>query len=178
MNRERTRFRPFKVLWVLMSFIPMTVQAQTPTPTSTPLPPIGDGFLASYYNNPSPVGTPTYTRIEESTNFNWFNWSPEDGTINADYFSARFTGFLVPPVAGSAPYTFSVAPENGGVSLIITNSAAVTQWPGPFTATYTAVVTLPAATPVPIELDYTASAGVGPTAVNLSWKYSTSPGFN
>ncbi len=175
MNRASLDSRLFKMLWVFVFFIPMTSVAQTPTPTSTPLPAIGDGLLASYYNNSTLTGAPAYTRTEESTNFNWFNCSPEDGVINKDNFSARFTGFLVPPVAGSAPYTFSLSPQNGGVSLLINNSVLISQWPGPFSATYTAVATLPAATPVPIEMDYTAATGAN--AVNLSWKYSTAPGF-
>jgi hypothetical protein len=155
--------------------IPTILLAQTATPTATPLPPIGDGMLGSYYNNPTLTGTPAYTRVEESTNLNWFNCSPEDGVVQPENFSSRFTGLLVPPVAGSAPYTFSVAPENGGVSLLISQTPVINQWPGPFTATYTGVVTLSAATPVPLEMDYTAATS--PTALNLSWKYATSPTF-
>jgi hypothetical protein len=179
MSRESTKAQgnwagPFKMLWVFIFWGPVVSMAQTPTPTLTPLPAVGDGFLASYYNNPTLTGSPAYTRIEESTNFNWFNCSPEDGIIQPDNFSARFTGLLVPPIAGSAPYTFSVAPQNGGVSLVVNNSVAVNQWAAS-TATYTAVVTLAGATPVPLEMDYTATTGAA--ALNLSWKYSASPGF-
>ena len=156
-------------------FLPSALLAQTATPTATPLPPIGDGMLASYYNNPTLSGSPVFTRVEESSNFNWFNCSPEDGVVQPDNFSVRFTGLLVPPVAGSAPYTFSVAPQNGGVSLLISQTPVVSQWPGPFTATYTGVATLSASIPVPLEMDYTAATGAA--ALNLSWKYSTSPTF-
>jgi hypothetical protein len=165
----------FKFLWVLVFLIPGVSTAQTPTPTLTPLPPIGDGMLASYYNNTTLSGTPAYSRVEESSNLNWFLCSPEDGIIQPDNFSARFTGFLVPPAGSSAPYTFIVTPQNGGVSLSINNSAVISQWPGPSSASATAVVTLAASSPVPLEMDYTAATGSA--AVNLSWKYSTASGL-
>ena len=164
-----------KLFLFYLFWAPVISSAQTPTPTTTPLPPVGDGMLASYYNNPTLSGTPAYTRIEQSSNYNWPGCSPEYGVIQPDNFSARFTGLLVPPVAGSAPYTFLVTPQNGGVSLLVNNSAVVSQWPGPFSAPYTAVVTLPALTPVPLEMDYTASAPAT-YALNLSWSYPSSPG--
>ena len=162
-----------RVSLVFISLLPAGSFAQTPTPT--PLPPIGDGMLASYYNNTTLSGTPAYTRVEESSNLNWFNCSPEDGIVQPDNFSARFTGFLVPSAGSSAPYTFVVTPQNGGVSLSINNSTVISQWPGPSSAPSTAVVTLSASTPVPLEMDYTAATGTA--ALNLSWKYSTAPGL-
>jgi len=165
-----------KMLLLYIFLAPVISSAQTPTPTTTPLPPIGDGMLASYYNNPTLSGTPAYTRIEQSSNYHWYNCSPEYGVIRPDNFSARFTGLLVPPIAGSAPYTFTLIPQNGGVSLTIDNNVLISQWPGPFSSTYTAVVTLAAATPVPIEMDYTVSAPATAAALNLSWKYAGSNG--
>ncbi len=164
----------FRLLLFSLLMFPTVLPAQTATPT--PLPPIGDGMLASYYNNTTLTGTPAYTRVEESTNLNWFNCSPEYNVIQPNNFSARFTCFLVPPL--SAPYTFTVIPENGGVSLTVNNSVLIppppSAWPGPASATYTAVVTLPASTPVPIEMDFTKTTGNA--ALNLSWNYPGSPG--
>jgi hypothetical protein len=157
-------------LFLFLIFFPAISSAQTPTPT------IGDGMLASYYNNTTLTGTPAYTRIEESSNYNWFNCSPEYSVIQPNNFSARFTGFLVPPL--STTYTFTVIPENGGVSLTVNNNILIppppSSWPGPFSATYTASLTLPASTPVPIEMDFTKTTGNA--ALNLSWNYPGSPG--
>src|SRR5665213_3606875 len=161
---------PLCFSFLFLFLFPAVLLAQIATPT--PLPSIGDGMLASYYNNTTLTGIPAYTRIEESTNYNWYNCSPEYNVIQSNNFSARFTGFLVPPL--SAPYTFIIIPQNGGVSLTVNNSVLINQWPGPFSATYTAVLTLPAATPVPIEMDFTKTTGNA--ALNLSWNYPSAPG--
>lgn len=155
--------------FLFLFLFPAVLPAQIATPT--PLSSIGDGMLASYYNNTTLTGTPAYTRIEESTNYNWYNCSPEYNVIQPNNFSARFTGFLVPPL--SAPYTFIVIPQNGGVSLVISQTPVISQWPGPAPSS-TAVVTLTAATPVPIEMDFTKPAGNA--ALNLSWNYPSAPG--
>ncbi len=155
----------FRLFFFLFLFPPVLL-AQTPIPTT------GDGMLASYYNNTTLTGTPAYTRVEESTNYNWYNCSPEYNVIQPNNFSARFTGFLVPPL--STTYTFTVIPTNGGVSLTVDNSVLINQWPGPTSATYTATLPLPAATPVPIEMDFTKTTGNA--ALNLSWNYPSAPG--
>lgn len=63
----------------------------------------GGGLSASFYNNTTFTGTPALTRIDTSINFYWSTNSP-DPAINADNFSARWTGYLYVPTAGT--YTF------------------------------------------------------------------------
>lgn len=59
----------------------------------------GHGLNAQYFNNITLSGTPALARIDASVNFDWSGGSPGSG-VNADYFSARWTGKLVVPTTG------------------------------------------------------------------------------
>ncbi len=51
------------------------------------------GIRAEYYNNKELSGEPVLTRTEDNIHFAWQKGSP-DPAVNADAFSAAFTGFL------------------------------------------------------------------------------------
>ncbi len=73
------------------------------------------GLLAEYFDQIDSAGVPsdwmpTLSRIDPRVDFYWGSGSP-DSTISADYFSARWTGRLVPPVSGD--YTFYLALSDG-----------------------------------------------------------------
>ncbi len=52
-----------------------------------------DTWTASYWNNPTLSGAPTYQRSEvASINYNWGSGSPVPGIINSDFFSAQWRG--------------------------------------------------------------------------------------
>ncbi len=87
---------------------------------AAPSPVAATGLAGSYFNNVSLTGTAALTRTE-AINFNWGSGSPGAG-VNADNFSARWTGFVTPATSGS--YRFRSYSDDGvrvwvnGVQLI------------------------------------------------------------
>ncbi len=58
------------------------------------------GLAAEYFRGPAPAGTPVLSRIDAAVNFNWCaSLPPECG--DATEFTVRWSGLLVPPVAGT-----------------------------------------------------------------------------
>lgn len=53
------------------------------------------GLSVSYYNNKSVSGTPVYTGIAETVDFEWQSGSPAAGVVS-DGFSAVFDGYITP----------------------------------------------------------------------------------
>ena len=68
------------------------------------------GLKAEYYDNSSLEGEPGLTRIEPAVDWVWMDTTPLGGQWG-DPFSARWTGFLVPPVGGT--YRLGVNGHNG-----------------------------------------------------------------
>lgn len=58
------------------------------------------GLHGAYFNNITLEGEPALTRIDPKIDFRWTLFSPEDKTINYDWYSARWTGKLVAPKTG------------------------------------------------------------------------------
>ncbi|MCO6357105.1 glycoside hydrolase family 3 N-terminal domain-containing protein [Roseivirga pacifica] len=54
----------------------------------------GNGLQASFYNNRNLSGEPVLQRVDEQVDFEW-ETSPGEG-VNADHFSIRWEGYLVP----------------------------------------------------------------------------------
>ncbi|MBR9919536.1 MAG: beta-glucosidase [Bacteroidetes bacterium] len=59
------------------------------------------GLKGDYFNNITMEGTPAMSRIDASIDFRWTLFSPDQETINYDYYSARWTGTLVAPETGN-----------------------------------------------------------------------------
>lgn len=58
------------------------------------------GLKADYFNNTSLEGTPALSRIDPNIDFRWTLFSPEQNTINYDFYSVRWTGKLIAPSTG------------------------------------------------------------------------------
>lgn len=58
------------------------------------------GLTGSYYRSASPEGRPVLTRVDPIVDFTWVKSTPVSDWP-ADEFSARWEGFLVPPVSGT-----------------------------------------------------------------------------
>lgn len=69
------------------------------------------GLNAEYFNNPNLAGKPALVRNDPEVNFLWDMKSPNEDLIRPDNFSARWTGFLIPPKDGQ--YTFKVVCDDG-----------------------------------------------------------------
>jgi beta-glucosidase len=57
------------------------------------------GLKAEYFDNLKWEGTPKYTRVDESVDYNWWDKAPYDD-MDGDNFSVRWTGFLTVPEDG------------------------------------------------------------------------------
>jgi beta-glucosidase len=100
--------------------------------------PGGNGLSGVYFNNMDLSGTPTLTRIDSQVNFDWGEGSP-DPSINADQFSVRWTGKLVPPE--SKTYELAVTKDDG-VRLYIDGAPLINEWHDHAATTYTVSVDL------------------------------------
>ncbi len=57
------------------------------------------GLMAEYFNNKELKGKPSISQIDENIDFKWWNKGPGSG-VNADTFSVRWSGYLVPEISG------------------------------------------------------------------------------
>lgn len=119
-------------------------------------------FLGQYFNNTSLSGIPALTRADAAVNFSWGNGSP-DPTINADQFSARWTGSF--PISSAGNYVFSLTVDDGG-RLWVDGNLLIDRWYDQPPTTYTATVALTAATHT-IKVEYYENAGQA--SVALAW---------
>jgi len=83
-----------------------------------------NGLKGEYFNNMNLSGTPTLVRVDKQVRFEWGAGSP-DSRINADHFSVRWTGKLVPQVSG--PHRLSITTDDG-VRLYIDGKLLVESW--------------------------------------------------
>ena len=94
-------------------------------PTPAPVAAIGsgDGLTAQYFNDKS-LGAIALTRVDSTVNFDWQRGSP-DPLINADNFSARWTGQV--QAKYSEAYTFSTTSDDG-VRLWVDGKPLINDW--------------------------------------------------
>jgi len=132
------------------------------------------GLNASYYNaltpgQTSPTNytidgkTPVLFRTDPNVSFNWALGSPGP-SVPADYFMARWTGFIQAPTTGG-PYTFGLQRDDGAI-MTINSMKVIDQWSSAAAGTQwaTSPSALPAA-PVPFQLDY--YEGVGAAVIQV-----------
>lgn len=85
------------------------------------------GIRGDYYSNTinqNPAGTPTYTNLNDSVNYNWGGASPAPG-VSSDNFTAIYTVSFPAPSSGS--YTFRTTSDDG-VLLYINGVLRVNNW--------------------------------------------------
>ncbi|CAN5334946.1 hypothetical protein BH09SUM1_BH09SUM1_29350 [soil metagenome] len=122
----------------------------------------GGGVLGEYFADKT-LTNRVLTRIDRNINFDWSAGSP-DPAIPANLFSARWTGAIIPPAAGS--YTFKTKTDDG--ARLYVNGQLLIDAFGDNAVTATSnPVTLVAGRAVPIEMDYRENAGLA--NAKLSW---------
>jgi GH43 family beta-xylosidase len=110
-----------------------------------PLVPV-PGLYAEYFSGYLDL---TLARIEPGIAVDWVDSGPSEA-VGADHFSARWSGTLTPPSAG----TYTIATEtDDGVRLYLDDELVIDDWNGHFVTRNEAVVELSGA-PVELRLEY------------------------
>ena len=112
----------------------------------------GPGLYAQYYNNMTLSGTPVVTvvQVDQNYNVNYNGTAPVAG-VNADQWSAKWTGTFTPSVTGT--YYFSTTGDDGS-RLFVNGQELVNNWRDGYAITSDGSISLTAGQAVPIEIDY------------------------
>ena len=129
-------------------------------------PPVGSGsgLLGQYYDGTALSGSPLYTRIDPTLNYDWNGNSPQPGVVPAANWSARWTGYVQPQY--SEAYTF-YATADDGIRLWVNNALIADGWRDQGPTTYTGTIPLSAGSKYKIEVDY--YQGGGGSYTSLEW---------
>jgi beta-glucosidase len=113
------------------------------------------GLKGEYFNNENLQGAPTLVRADERIDFHWGDGSYKDGEP-VDHFSARWTGYFVPP--SEDDYKFYVSADDG-VRLYIDNALVIDDWKKHGETLNTYAMHLEARKPHEIRLEYFEDTG-------------------
>ena len=108
------------------------------------------GLKGEHFNNDNLQGTPALVRTDERIDFHWGNGSYKDGEP-VDHFSARWTGYFVPPAEDD--YKFYVSADDG-VRLYIDDALVIDDWKKHGETLNTYAMHLQAGKPHEIRLEY------------------------
>ena len=108
------------------------------------------GLKAEYFDNKDLQGTPVATRVDEQLNFEWFTNAPVP-EVNTDNFSARWTGYFVPPASGT--YEFGARADDG-VRVFLDDRLLVEHWQDGRLTTVTKPVELEAGRAYKLRVEY------------------------
>lgn len=123
------------------------------------------GLAGSYYPSRNLSGEPL-ARIDPQVMFDFGATPPFPGSIPANGFSVRWTGSVKTTLAGV--YTFGVLHDDGA-RLWVDGKLVIDEWYAAAGAVFeTGYVDLPAATEVPVRLEY--FQDVGGAQVQLQWQ--------
>ena len=129
----------------------LTEISAVPVPADNLRGPNGEpGLRAEYFANKTLAGEPVLTRIDREVNFDWGMMNPAPG-VPADDFSARWTGKLVPTIAGK--YRFGAIADDG-VRVYLDGKLIVEDWTDHAPATVTGEVTLEAGKSYDVKMEY------------------------
>ena len=126
------------------------------------------GLRAEYFNNMELAGKPALVRNDARLHFDWGAGSPDPG-IQADHFSVRWTGKLVPPSSG--PRRLSVATDDG-VRFYIDGRLMVDSWHDRGVTPDFVTMNLEAGRPYDIRIEY--YENTGEAFASLGWSLSSS----
>jgi len=144
--------------------------------TCAPRDQIAAGLTGEYFNNRDLTGTPIFTRVDDSVDFDWRNDSPDPGIpanqFAADGFSVRWIGWVVPEY--SQTYTFKVTADDGVRLRIGTGEGwLIDQWVNQPPTEHSGSISLVANQPYPITLEYYEDGGEA--VVRLRWEWGSPP---
>ena len=129
------------------------------------------GLKAEYFDNKDLQGPPAATRADASINFDWYTNAPVP-QLPTDNFSARWTGYLVPPASGR--YELGARADDG-VRVFLDDRPLVENWRDGSAKTFTKAVELEAGRAYKLRVEYydryanaTAKLVWGPPGLNES----------
>jgi len=123
----------------------------------------GSGLAGSYFNNTTLSGTAVLSRTE-AIDFNWGTASPGTG-VNANNFSARWTGTVLAPTTGS--YRFQTVSDDG-VRVWVNGVRIINNWTDHSATTNTSgTVSLTAGQRYTIQVEYYEKGGSA--TMRLRW---------
>jgi beta-glucosidase len=125
------------------------------------------GLRAEYFNNMELSGQPALVRIDRQLRFDWGSGSPGP-SIQADHFSARWTGKLVPPSGGLR--RLSVTTDDG-VRLYIDGKLVVDSWHDRGVTSDYVTMNLEAGRPYDIRIEY--YENTGDAFASLGWSFAS-----
>nr|WP_246462763.1 carbohydrate-binding protein [Pelagicoccus albus] len=122
------------------------------------------GLKAEYFDDI--LGAKKFERIDPSVNFYYGETeSPDAVLLGTDGYSARWSGWVVPEVAGA--YTFYTNADDG-VRLRLGGESLISGWTWQSPTEYSGTIELEAGVPVPIVLEW--YQGGGPCTIELRWE--------
>lgn len=126
-----------------------------------------NGLAGEYFNNMDLSGSPTLARIDSQVDFDWGEGSP-DPSINADEFSVRWSGKLVPPETKT--YVLAVTTDDG-VRLYLDGAPLINEWHDHAATTYSVSVDLIAEREYDIVMEF--YENMISAVARLQWDYLT-----
>ena len=129
----------------------------------------GPGLTVEFYNNMTLAGPAVFTRVDSTIAVDWHDRSPGPG-VNANQWSARWTGTIAAPATGT--YIVSLTSDDGS-RLFINGVRIIDNWRNQAPTTEIATVTLTAGQSVPIEVDFYQDGGGD--SISLGWRAPGEP---
>ena len=124
----------------------------------------GDGLTGNYFNGMN-FETSVFNKKDATLNINWGDGSP-DAAVNADGFSARWTGQIQPKYSGE--YTFYINSDNGR-RVWVNNVLIIDQWADNWGTDYTGKINLIAQQKYDIKVEYFENVG----GANIKFEWSS-----
>ncbi|MDR1135941.1 MAG: DUF5110 domain-containing protein [Clostridiales Family XIII bacterium] len=113
------------------------------------------GLSAAFYNNTGLTGEPVLTRVDNELSFNWGTASPAPGTVNADNFSAVWTGDVT---TGDFDVKLGVLSDDG-VRFYLDGNLVIDNWGPNDSVTRIADTVLEAGSTHSIKVEYYEGSG-------------------
>jgi beta-glucosidase len=108
------------------------------------------GLKAEYFDNKDLQGSPVATRTDAQVNFDWYTNAPVP-QLPTDKFSARWTGYFVPPTSGT--YQLGARADDA-VRVLLDDKPLVENWHDGSVKTFTKAVELEAGRAYKIRVEY------------------------
>jgi len=121
------------------------------------------GLLGTYFNGLN-FNSYVLQRIDSVLNFNWLEFSPA-GVVNADNFTVRWTGKILPLYTGT--YTFYITSANAR-RVWIDNQLIVDKWLNNSGIAYSGSIDLSAGQKYDIKVEYNNISGIA--NIKLEWQ--------